>query len=345
MSTFRRMFSATLAGAFLAAGLSVSTPAQAAPILIKVGTETKAFMSQYEPWKKFKEIMETEGKDRFKVEYYLGGAMGSGAAIFEKVQMGALQMGNGSSCNLTSYLPMLGVLETPFAVMEPMQYLKLYYPGAEGAKGIPNGPFFDEINKQFLKKGARIMHVCPFQTRMLGMNCKNFTPADVAGKKFRSTASVMDRSSIQAFGMSPTTIAWPEVYNALQQGVVDGVGNSIDDIVAMKFFEGLTYFNKVPYNSYNAFSYVNEKFYQSLSKEDRALFDHAWQEAFKHTNATFTAYGDRAIKEMEALGKLTIHTPTAEELALWKAAAKPVIEENINRFPELSKIMMDMLAK
>ena len=324
----------------------VSTKA-ASPIVIKVGTSTNAYMSQYEPWKKFKEVMETEGKGRFKVEYFLGGVMGTCVDIFEKVQMGALQMGNGSSSNLSAYVPELGALETPFTLTRPEQYLKLYYPGELGKKGIPNGPFFDRINAEFLKRGTRIMHACPFQFRMLGMLGKDMnTPKDVAGKKLRTTASAVEREAIAAFGMTPTNVPWGELYTALQQGVVDGVDLNIDDIVAMKFNESVTYFNRVPFNSYGALSYVNENFYRSLSGEDRELFDRAWQEAFIHTDKEFSTHVAAATKKMEAEGKMVMHTPSEAEMAQWKAAAQPVIEKNAQKFdPALIKLINGMLAE
>ena len=345
---FKRL-SRTFCLAFTAAAILFAAPCSeaASPTVIKVGASTNAYMSQYEPWKKFKEIMEEEGKGRFKIEYYLGGVMGTCVDIFEKVQMGALQMGNGSSSNLSAYVPELGILETPFMLSRPDQYLKLYYPGEDGKKGIPNGPFYDRINGEFLKRGARIMHACPFQFRMLGMTSKGMnTPKDVAGKKLRTTASAVERDVIAAFGMTPTNVPWGELYTALQQGVVDGVDQNIDDVVAMKFNESVTYFNRVPFNSYGALSYVNEKFYQSLSKEDRELFDRAWREAFLHTDKAFPAHVANATKKMEEEGKMILHTPTTEEMALWKAAAQPVIEKTSQKFdPALSKIVADLLAE
>lgn len=339
----------TISLALAAAALMLAAPftSQAAPIVIKVGASTNAYMSQYEPWKKFQEIMEKEGKGRFKIEFFLGGVMGTCVDIFEKVQMGALQMGNGSSSNLSTYVPELGALETPFVLTRPEQYKKLYYPGELGKQGILNGPFFDRINAEFLKRGTRIMHACPFQFRMLGMTHKNMsTPKAVAGKKLRVTSSVVEREVVAAFGMTPTNVPWGELYTALQQGVVDGVDLNIDDIVAMKFSESVVYLNKVPFNSYGALSYVNERFYQSLSKEDRELFDRAWREAFLFADKTFNDHVEKATKQMEAEGKMEIHTPTAEEMAQWEAAAKPVIDSNIKKYdPELIKIINTLLAE
>lgn len=342
---YGRILSSALTAAALLLAISISS--QAAPIVIKVGTSTNAYMSQYEPWKKFKEILETEGKGRFRVEYFLGGVMGTCVDIFEKVQMGALQMGNGSSSNLSTYVPELGALETPFTLTRPEQYLKLYYPGELGRQGIPNGPFFDRINAEFLKRGTRIVHACPFQFRMLGMTHKNLnTPKAVAGKKLRVTSSVVEREVVAAFGMTPTNVPWGELYTALQQGVVDGVDLNIDDIVAMKFSESVVYLNNVPFNAYGALSYVNERFYQSLSKEDRALFDKAWREAFFYADKEFGTHVDEATRQMEAEGKMVIHTPTAEEMAQWETAAKPVIENNVKKYdPELIKIIDAMLAE
>ncbi len=316
------------------------------PIVIKVGASTNAFMGQYEPWKKFKEVLDAEGKGRFKIEFFLGGVMGTCVDLFEKVQMGALQMGNGSSSNLGAYFTELGALEIPFMLTQPEQYRKLYYPGDLGKQGIPNGPFFDRINGEFLKRGARIVHACPFQFRMFGMTEKGLnSPASVKGKKLRTTASAIERETVAAFGMAPTTVPWGELYMALQQGVVDGVDLNIDDIVAMKFNESVVYLNRVPFNSYGALSYVNERFYKSLSDEDRALFDRAWKEAYLYADKAFLEHVAKATKKMEEEGKLSFHTPSAEEMAAWKTAAQPVIDKYTNKYdPELIKIINTMLS-
>lgn len=63
------------------------------------------------------------------------------------------------------------------------------------------------------------------------------TPADIAGQKVRIQAGTIYVDTFEALGAVPSTMAFSEVYSALQQGVVDAEDNGADMLTKMKFAE------------------------------------------------------------------------------------------------------------
>ena len=63
------------------------------------------------------------------------------------------------------------------------------------------------------------------------------TPDDLKGLKMRVQEAKVWLGLMRALGAIPTPIPFGELYNALQQGVVDGQENPIVTITSMKFYE------------------------------------------------------------------------------------------------------------
>ncbi len=314
-------------------------------MVIRVLTSQTLNSCQMDPFVYFKKNIEEASSGRIKVDFMLG-FTGSNTDIAERIQMGVFQMGSVASSNMSTMVPEFGALEIPFLITDSNDYLGLYYSGPKGKEGLPDSPFFDIINKSLLERNLRIINVCPFQFRSLGLTKKGaYLPEDVKGIKLRSTASQVEREVISTLGMSPTMLPYGEVYTALQQHVVDGVGLPIDEIVAMKFDENINLFNDVHYNSYHAMTIINEEWYQKLSKEDRLLFENAWKYAFMQNHKTYNKRIEAAFDKVKNNGKMDLHFPSADEMAKWEKTAQPVIKKLSNNYDakilELIKALKD----
>ena len=63
------------------------------------------------------------------------------------------------------------------------------------------------------------------------------TPADFRGLKMRIQSSKVLDSQMRALGASPQVMAFSEVYQALQTGVVDGTENPPSNLYTQKMHE------------------------------------------------------------------------------------------------------------
>jgi TRAP-type C4-dicarboxylate transport system substrate-binding protein len=80
----------------------------------------------------------------------------------------------------------------------------------------------------------------PRMPRQLSSNRVVRTPADLRGFKIRVPETTMWRRTFERFGASPTPLPWPEVFQALKSGVIEGQENPL----ALTFNGGIFDVNK-----------------------------------------------------------------------------------------------------
>ncbi len=148
-------------------------------------------------------------------------------------------------------------------------------------------------------------------------------PSDAKGLKFRIQPSDVAQAMIEGMGASAQKLAFPEVYGALQTGVVDGQENSWCNIYTQKFFEvqdGITETN----HALLAYLVVtNKEWLDGLAPDVRDQFLSILGEVTKQVNDSVAAK-EQACRQniIDAGGKVRELTP--EQRKQWVAAMKPV---------------------
>lgn len=131
---------------------------------------------------------------------------------------------------------------------------------------------------------------------------------------------------VKAIGANPVPMASSDMYVAMQNGVVDGQENPIQNVVIDKTYEVQDWYvldNHTP----TVMSYmINNKFYESLSDEQKAVIDAANAEAMTKCREVTNKLEASGIATLEENG-MTVYTPTEEELQGWHDAYGPVCEE------------------
>jgi TRAP-type transport system periplasmic protein len=95
-------------------------------------------------------------------------------------------------------------------------------------------PIADEVEKR-----ARVMLIgyAGGGVRNIFANKPLRTLADLKGLKVRVQGAPIWSRTFQAAGMAPTVIAYNEIYNAIQNGVIDAGENEAAGVEQMRFFE------------------------------------------------------------------------------------------------------------
>ncbi len=148
--------------------------------------------------------------NRVRIEVFPGEQLGSGRDVNEMIRQGANVMNITDPGYLSDFVPDIGILNGPYIVDELGQFAKLlesdWYRGvdqrlqAAGFRLVMMGGFF----------GARHM-IADKPIRL---------PGDMAGMTVRVPPNQMWIETFRALGARPTTVQWSEIYNALQQNVV-----------------------------------------------------------------------------------------------------------------------------
>ena len=146
------------------------------------------------------------------------------------------------------------------------------------------------------------------------------TPADAKGKKLRSFPNEMMRWQLEAMGFNVQIMPLPEVYLAIQQGVVSGQENPIDTISANKFYEVAPYVTLTQHVYSPIPMAISEKTWQKLSPADQEAVRKAAKEASEWSRKEVSGNDDRLLAEMTAKGAKV----SRPNIGPWRDAVKPV---------------------
>ena len=127
-------------------------------------------------------------------------------------------------------------------------------------------------------------------------------------------------------GTDPQTMTFSEVFTSLQQGTIDGQENPIDVIHSSKLNEVQEYMTMWNYSYDPLVLGMNKKLYDSLSEEDRELFDRLGKEAAEFQVERAREKEAEQIAALEEAG-MKLYYPSDEELAQFKEAVQPVYDK------------------
>jgi C4-dicarboxylate-binding protein DctP len=143
----------------------------------------------------------------------------------------------------------------------------------------------------------------------------------------RIQSSQVLSAEIKALGGIPQTMAFSEVYQALQTGVVDGTENPPSNLYTQKMYEVQKH-AIVSDHGYLGYAVItNKKFWDGLPADVRTGLEAAMVEATKYANQIAKEENDQSLEKVKASGKTAVYVPTKDERAAWKKALVPVHKE------------------
>ncbi len=217
-----------LAAASVAA-LALMGPVSAAdtPIVLKFSHVVASDTPKGKAADKFKELAEKYTNGKVKVEVYPNSTLYKDKEELEALQLGAVQMLAPSN----SKFGPIGVKE--FEVFD----LPYILPDLATLRKVTDGPLGARLLKLLDSKGMTGLAYWDNGFKEMTANKKLITPADYKGVKFRIQSSKVLEAQFRALGSIPQVMAFGEVYQALQTGVVDGQENTWSNIYTQKMHE------------------------------------------------------------------------------------------------------------
>lgn len=152
-------------------------------------------------------------------------------------------------------------------------------------------------------------------------------PADFRGLRMRVQASRVIAAQFRALGARPVVLAFSETRRALAAGVVDGTENPVSNFWTQRMNEVQTDLS-LTHHAYLGYAVVaNQRFWDSLSPDDRAVVAQAMQEALAYGNAIADAENERALQDLRAAGTTRIHVLSPAQRAELRARVQPVYDQ------------------
>ena len=152
-------------------------------------------------------------------------------------------------------------------------------------------------------------------------------PQDIKGLKFRIQASDVYEAIMKSVGANGQKMAFAEVYQALQTGVVDGQENSFSNMYSQKFHEVQKTILETNHGILDYMVVVNAKWWNGLPADIKKGLTEAMAEATVFNNQIAKQKNDEARAAIEAAGKAKIVKLTDAQLAEWKKAMQPVYKQ------------------
>ena len=157
------------------------------------------------------------------------------------------------------------------------------------------------------------------------------TPADFRGLKLRIQSSKVLDAQMRALGATPQVMAFSEVYQALQTGVVDGTENPVSNFYTQKMHEVQKYLTLSDHGYLGYAVIVNKQFWEGLPPDIRAQLQDAMKDSTRYANAIAAVENAAALEAVRKSGKTQIIVLTPEEKKAWKKALIKVHQESESR--------------
>lgn len=262
---------------------------------------------------KIEQLLEERSNGRLQVEVYTGGALGGEEDMVELMKTGQISVGLFGDYPLANFAPEYAPTQVPF-LFTSWELVFEYYDA-----------FWDKINQKLEEKsGMVLLAVQKRGARCLTANKPIEHPEDLKGLKLRLPQLPLWVRVWSSMGAIATPVPWPEVYMALQTGVVDAQENPAETIKIGKLYEVQKYFMTTEHLLSVYHWTASTKFLNELPPDLRKLVvDTVREVVYNWANVEADKRDQEAREFLKSQGMVFIEV-NKEEFA---AAARPEIQK------------------
>jgi len=269
----------------------------------------------------FKQKAEELTKGRVKVEVYPNSTLYKDKEEMEALQLGAVQM-------LAPSLAKFGPLGVKEFEMFDLPYM---FDNYDELHRVTTGPIGKSLLKKLETKGILGLAYWDNGLKVMSANKPLRNPDDMKGLKMRIQSSNVLDAQMRSVGALPQKMAFSEVYQALQTGVVDGTENPPSNLYTQKMHEVQKFVTLSDHGYLGYAVIVNKKFWDGLPGDIRQQLEDAMEQATRYANQIAKLENDKALDAVRKSGKSEIITLTPEQKRAWKKAMVKVHEQMSGR--------------
>jgi len=297
-----------------AAATGVRPVSAQAPIVIKFSHVVAADAPKGKASDRFKELAEKYTAGKVKVEVYANSTLYKDKEELEALQLGAVQLLAPS----TSKFGPLG-----FSEFEALDLPFIFHDEA-AFKAFANSALAKQMFAKLETKGVKGLAYWDNGFHVMGANKQIRDVKDFQGLKLRIQGSKVLDATTKAWGAIPQVMAFSEVYQALQTGVVDGLENVPSNFWTQKFYEVIKYI-AVSHHGHLSYAVVsNNKFWNDLPPDVRQGLEKALAESTDYFNSIAKKENDDALEEIKKTGRVQVYPLTPQERKSWVEAVLSV---------------------
>lgn len=264
---------------------------------------------------RFKELVEQRSNGRIVVEHFPYGQLGGDRDIQEGISLGTIEAGLSSTpvVILNEYY---GLLDAPYLFVS-----------REHVAAALDGELGQRLAQPLEAHGIKHLGYWENGFRQITNNLRPInTPADLRGVKLRTPESPVRMATFQTYGASPVPMPFPELFGALEQGIVDGQENPLATIYQASLHEVQRYLSITNHIYSPVHLLFNKNLFDSMPADLQQILVDAGKEVAQYT------------RELGA-------QDDAQLVAQFEAAGVQVNESNISAFVRASEPVWDMIVR
>lgn len=314
----------TVSKAFTVLSISaalLATPVFAEPISIKFSHVVAVDTPKGQAAEFFKKKAEELTQGKVKIDLYPNSQLYKDKEEMEALQIGAVQM---LAPSLAKFGP-LGAKE--FEVFD----LPYIFNNDADLHKVTTGPVGQMLFTKLEPKGIKGLAYWDNGFKSFSANTPIKTPDDLKGKKLRIQSSKVLEEQMRELKSIPQVMAFSEVYQALQTGVVDGTENPISNFYTQKMQEVQKYLTLTNHGYLGYAVIVNKKYWEELPADIRGQLETAMKEATVYANSIAQKKNDEDLAAVKATGKTEVTVLSEAERAAFRKVLIPVHEKMASR--------------
>lgn len=314
----RRVAASLLTAALLGAGLTAcSDDGDATDQHVLVAGHQLAVGTPFDlGLERFAELVEEKTDGRVRVDVHPNAQLGNETEMYQGLESGTLDVGIFAPGSIAEFVPEMTILSLPFLVTS-----------REQRDALLDSDVITEL-EQILADGSGAVPLTYFggSYRQMFFTAPVSGVEDLQGRLFRVQPSAVLTDSYAATGLEPTVIAYNELYNALQQGVVDGAENESVFIDSQKFYEPAPYIAQTNHEVTIRPVLIAQSTLDELGPELAELVLEAGVEAGEYERATEAEMDDETLEALRGRDDVTVSEIDIEPLI---ASVEPVWRSHV----------------
>ncbi|UCH75325.1 MAG: TRAP transporter substrate-binding protein [Rhodospirillales bacterium] len=294
MRTTRRIALAALAGGFAAVGLAAGVAA--AETTWRFASKMPVDSPEGKVFQKFADLAETYSGGSIKVVVYPNEQLGKTDAVMEQMKLGTVHLYGEGSSYLRKWVPEIEWISAAFMFDDRDHWVR--FMNTDLVKG-----WFDEASK---KAGIMVLgdptgvQRGPYRVMVTRRDVKNFD--DISGLKLRMHPSKTAVATWTHLGADVKTLAWTDVYQSIDKGIVEAVNSPIALVESMRFYEVAPHVVRHDEYYQSIGFMMNSKAYDALDDAQRAAVHKAYEEAGAYSFEIMEQTANESIERMKAKG-------------------------------------------
>lgn len=267
---------------------------------------------------KFKEVVEQRSGGRITVEVYPNSELYGDKDELQALQSNSVQMLAPASAKFTTIAPALQVLDLPFLFDSVDDIPAVVSPDSPAGRAIYE-------NEALANNNIKVIGLWDNGLKQLSSNTEMRTPESLAGLSFRIQPSDVLRSQFENWGASSTPMAFSEVYNALQQGVVNGQENPYSNIESQNMHTVQSHITESNHGYIGYVLVINNQFLESLPADLQTIVQESADEASTYNREVAAKLNEEAKATIQQAGTTQILELTPEERKAFKDRVVPSV--------------------